>query len=444
MKKTINPARTLILGFLSIITIGSVLLMMPFSTVGDISAVDAVFTATSAVCVTGLIVKDTPRDFTLTGQIIIMILIQLGGLGYMTSATIISLVIGKKIGLGERLIMKEALNVLSLEGVVRFTRAVLFVTLLCELSGAFLLSLRFMQDYTLPQAFYYGLFHAVSAFNNAGFSLFSDNLMQYRGDVTVNLVISLLIIFGGIGFIVISELYQYRKKKVFRISVHTRIVLTTTAFLILFGSVLIYFFEHANPSTFQDMSLREKILSSFFASVTPRTAGFNTLDYSVMRLDTLFLTIILMFIGASPGGTGGGVKTTSFAVILASLASIIRSMRDTVIFRRRIPVETVAKSHLLVMLALLFVIIVSLVIIRLEDTTYMKSMFEVTSAFGTVGLSTGDGGVRSLSAIFSPAGKLLISFTMFAGRLGPLTLAIAVVRRKEEMFRYPEGNVIIG
>lgn len=444
MKKHLNPARTLIFGFLAIITIGSVLLMMPFSTVNSISAVDAVFTATSAVCVTGLIVKDTPQDFTTTGQIIIMLLIQLGGLGYMTSATIIALVIGKKIGLGERLIMKQALNVLNLEGIVRFTRAVLFVTLICEFTGALLLSLRFMKDYEMPQAVYYGVFHSVSAFNNAGFSLFSDNLMQYRGDLTVNLVISTLIIIGGIGFIVISDLYNYRKKRVFRISVHTRIVLTTTFFLILTGSVLVYFFEHSNPHTFQDFSLKEKILSSYFASVSPRTAGFNTLDYSAMRLETLFLTIILMFIGASPGSTGGGIKTTVFAIILVSLASIIRNMRDTVIFKRRIPIETVSKAHLLVMLALIFVIIMSLVIIRLEDTTYMKAMFEVTSAFGTVGLSIGDGGVRSLSAIFSPVGKLLISFAMFAGRLGPLTLAIALVSRKEEMFRYPEGNVIIG
>jgi trk system potassium uptake protein TrkH len=327
---------------------------------------------------------------------------------------------------------------------VRFTKAVLIMTLLCECTGALFLSFRFMKDYALPEAVYYGIFHSVSAFNNAGFSLFSDNLMQYRGDITVNLVISTLVIIGGIGFIVISDLYNYWKKNVFRISVHTRIVLTTTIFLILTGSVLIYFFEHSNPYTFQDFSLKEKVLSSYFASVSPRTAGFNTLDYSAMRLETLFLTIILMFIGASPGSTGGGIKTTVFAIILVSLASIIRNMRDTVIFKRRIPIETVSKAHLLVMLALIFVIIMSLVIIRIEDTTYMKAMFEVTSAFGTVGLSIGDGGVRSLSAIFSPVGKLLISFAMFTGRLGPLTLAIALVSRKEEMFRYPEGNVIIG
>ncbi len=444
MKKQINPARTLILGFLSIIVIGSVLLMMPFSTVNAISPVDAIFTATSAVCVTGLIVKDTPRDFTTAGQIIIMLLIQIGGLGYMTSATIISLVIGKKIGLGERLIMKEALNVINLEGIVRFTKAVLLMTLLFEFAGAVFLSIRFMDSRSIPEAIYYGIFHSISAFNNAGFSLFSDNLMHYRGDVTVNFVISTLIITGGIGFIVVSDLYNYWKKKVFRISVHTKIVLVTTFFLILAGTVLIYYFEHTNPDTFQNLSLKERLLASYFASVSPRTAGFNTIDYSSMKIETLFLTIILMFIGASPGSTGGGIKTTVFAIVLASMVSIIRSMRDTVIFKRRISLETISKAHLLVVFGLLFVIIMSLIVIRLEHTTYLASMFEVTSAFGTVGLSVGDGGVRSLSAVFSPIGKLLISFAMFAGRLGPLTLAVAVISKKEEMFRYPEGNVVIG
>jgi trk system potassium uptake protein TrkH len=444
VKRIFNPARTLILGFLSIIAIGTVLLMMPFSTVSVISPVDALFTSTSAVCVTGLIVKDTPRDFTTAGQIIIMLLIQIGGLGYMTSATVISLMIGKKIGLGERLIMKEALNVLNVGGMVRFTKAVLFMTLIFEVSGSVFLTFRFLQEQTLPKAIYYGIFHSISAFNNAGFSLYSDNLMHYRGDVIVNAVIATLVIVGGLGFIVISDLYSYWKKKVFRISVHTKIVLMTTTFLILAGTVLIYYFERSNPATFQHLSLKERILSSCFASISPRTAGFNTIDYSSMRIETLFLTIILMFIGASPGGTGGGVKTTAFAIVMASMLSIIRSMRDTVIFRRRIPLETVSKSHLLIVLALLFVIIMSLFVIRIEDTTYLKSMFEVTSAFGTVGLSMGDGGARSLSAIFSSMGKLLICFAMFAGRLGPLTLAVAIISKKEERFRYPEGNVIIG
>lgn len=444
MKNYLNPARILILGFLSFIAVGTILLMMPFATVHGISFHDALFTSTSAVCVTGLIVKDTPNDFTTAGQLVILLLIQIGGLGYMTSATIISLMIGKKIGLGERLIMKEALNVLNVEGIVRFTKGVLLVTLFFESIGAILLSIRFMADFDTGRAIYYGIFHAISAFNNAGFSLFSDSLLRYKGDASINAVISVLVITGGIGFIVLSDFYNYWRKRIFMLSIHTKVVLTTTAVLTLGGAVLIFFFEYSNPGTLQPMSLKEKVLASFFASVTPRTAGFNTVDYSVMRIETLFLTMILMFIGASPGSTGGGLKTTTFAIAVAGLCAIIRNLRDTVMFRRRVPSEAVSKAYLLVVLALFFIIVISLVIIRLEHKIYLSSMFEVTSAFGTVGLSVGDGGARSLSALFSPFGKLLISFAMFAGRLGPLTLAVAVTKKREEMFRYPEGRIIIG
>lgn len=418
--------------------------MLPFSTPKGISIVDALFTSTSAVCVTGLIVLDTPNDFTTAGQIIIMLLIQFGGLGYMTSATIISLMIGKRIGLGERLIMKEALNVLSLEGIVRFTKAVLLITVLFELTGALLLSLRFALDYPLGEALFYGLFHAVSAFNNAGFSTFSDNLMKYRGDVIINLVITSLIILGGIGFIVISDVYAFARKRVLKISLHSKIVLTTTAILIVAGAVIIFLFELGNPFSFGQMTLGEQVLVSYFASVTPRTAGFNTVDYSTLRLETLFLTIILMFIGASPGSTGGGVKTSTFAVMIMALWATLRSRRDTVMFRRRISQEVVSRAFLLVTLSFVLVVIVTFFIIRGEDTKYLSTLFEVTSAFGTVGLSIGDGGVRSLSALFTEFGKVMISLTMFAGRLGPLTVGVALIRQTEERFRYPEGRIILG
>ncbi len=444
LTKKLNPSQILVIGFLAIILTGTGLLMLPFSTPKGISFVDALFTSTSAVCVTGLIVLDTPNEFTTAGQIIIMLLIQFGGLGYMTSATIISLMIGKRIGLGERLIMKEALNVLSLEGVVRFTKAVLLITVLFELTGALLLSLRFSLDYPLGEAFFYGLFHAVSAFNNAGFSTFSENLMKYRGDIIINLVITSLIILGGIGFIVISDVYAFARKRVLKLSFHSKVVLTTTAILIVAGAVIIFLFELGNPLTFGQMTLREQILVSYFASVTPRTAGFNTVDYSTLRLDTLFLTIILMFIGASPGSTGGGVKTSTFAVMIMALWATLRSRRDTVMFRRRISQDVVSRAFLLITLAFILVVVVTFNIIRGEDTKYLSTLFEVTSAFGTVGLSIGDGGVRSLSALFTPFGKIMISLTMFAGRLGPLTVGVALIRKTEERFRYPEGRVILG
>jgi trk system potassium uptake protein TrkH len=433
-----------VIGFLSFILIGALLLMLPFSSTKGCSFVDAVFTSTSAVCVTGLIVKDTPNDFTLFGHLVILSLIQLGGLGYMTSATILFFIIGKKIGIGERLIMKEELHALGVEGIVRFTKGILKFTLLFELTGTLILTARFLRDFELKDAFLYGLFHSVSAFNNAGFSLFSDNLIRYRGDIVINLTVTTLIIMGGIGFIVISDLYRLQRGEVKRLSQHTKIVLTTTAILILVGASLIYIFETSNPHTFETMTLKERILSSYFSAVAPRTAGYNTLNYSILRTETLFLTIILMFVGASPGGTGGGVKTSTFAIVIANLCATMRGLHSTVLFKRRAPSEMVSKSFLIVTLGAVFCTVITLYIIRSEDIKYLEAMFEVTSAFGTVGLSVGDGGVRSLSAIFSSAGKFFISLTMFVGRLGPLTLAVAIVRPKEERFKYPEGEVMIG
>ena len=444
MKIKLSPPQILVLGFFSVILIGAILLTLPISNTKGCSFIDALFTSTSAVCVTGLNIKDTPNDFTFFGQIIILLLIQIGGLGYMTSATIIALLIGKKIGLTERLTIKEGLNVETLEGIVRFTKGVLLFTCIFELSGALILSIRFLPDYPFQDAFWYGLFHAVSAFNNAGFSLFSDNLMRYRGDITVNVIITTLIIVGGIGFIVVRDIYHFQRKEVIKLSQHTKIVLTTTAILIIVGAVSIYLLEATNPKTFMNMPFHEKILVSYFSSVTPRTAGFNTVDYSLLRPETLFLTIILMFIGASPGSTGGGVKTSTFAVVIASLYATIRGITHTVLFKRRVPADTVSKSFLLITLAAILCTISTHFIITTQNAQYLSAMFEVTSAFGTVGLSVGDGGVKSLSALFSPIGKLAISFTMFVGRLGPLTLAIALTKKAEERFKYPEGRVIIG
>lgn len=444
MKRHLTPPQIIVLGFLSVIIIGTILLTIPFSSTKACSFVDAVFTSTSAVCVTGLIVKDTPNDFTLFGQLVILSLIKIGGLGYMTSASIIFLLIGKRIGIGERLIMREELHTLSLEGIVKFTKGVLKFSFLFEFTGALILTLRFLQDFELKDAILYGVFHSVSAFNNAGFSLFSDNLVRYRGDIVVNLTITTLIIIGGIGFIVISNLYRFQKKEAPRLTQHTKIVLVTTAVLILAGTFLIYFFEISNPHTFEKMTSKERILSSYFSAVTPRTAGYNILDYSLMRTETLFLTIILMFIGASPGGTGGGIKTSTFAVVITSLCATMRSLQSTVIFKRRVPSDIVSKSFLIVTLAGIFCTVITLYIIRSEDIKYLDAMFEVISAFGTVGLSVGDGGVRSLSALFTPVGKLLISLSMFVGRLGPLTLAIAIVRAREERYKFPEGKVMIG
>lgn len=444
MKKHLSPGQVLVIGFLSFILIGALLLMLPISNTKGCSFVDALYTATSAVCVTGLIVKDIPNDFTLFGQMVILLLIQLGGLGYMTSATLIFLMIGKKIGIGDRLVMKEALNLISVEGIVKFTKGIIVFTLFFETIGALILTIKFLNYFEFKKALLYGIFHSISAFNNAGFSLFSDNLIRFRGDAAVNITITTLVITGGIGFIVISDLYNRVRGKAAQLMQHTKIVISVTAMLIIAGALLIYFFESSDPQAFKDMTLKESAFVSYFAAVAPRTAGFNTVDYSLLKAETLYLTIMLMFIGASPGSTGGGVKTSTFAIVIASLWSSIRGLRDVVMFRRRIPYEMISKSLLLVVLAGLFCAMCTLFVIKTQNVKSLDAMFEVVSAFGTVGLSVGDGGARSLSALFSDAGKLLVSFIMLAGRVGPITLAIAFVGQKEENFRYPEGKVMIG
>lgn len=455
MNTNLSPPRVLALGFLGLILAGTVLLLLPISTHKGCSVIDAFFTATSAVCVTGLIVKDTPVDFTVFGQLVIMLLIQVGGLGYMTSATIIPIITGRKIGLGERVLMKEALNALTTEGVVRFTKVVFKVTLFLEVCGALFLSATFIPDHGIVKGVYYGIFHSISAFNNAGFSLFPDSLISYRTNVPVNLVIAALIILGGIGYFVISDVYAYLNKEVRRLTQHTKLVISTSAVLIALGTLAVLLFEHGNHGTIANDPMGDRILSSFFSSVTARTAGFNTLDFSKMRQVTLFTMMLFMFIGAAPGSTAGGVKVTTFSAIMLSLWATIRGKTQAVVFHRTLPEHTVFRAFTIVALSSIFVASAALALLYAEESTgdvynYLVDsanrsyIFEVISAFGTVGLSVGDGGSRSLSALFSPAGKFVIAVTMFFGRLGPLTLAFAMLKGEKERVRYPDGKVIIG
>src|SRR4030066_1953897 len=446
--KNWTPSQVLAGGFLAVILAGTLFLALPFSASNGVSIglLDAFFTSVSSVCVTGLIVKDTPVDFSIFGQIIIMLLVQLGGLGYMTSASVIYLIAGKRIGLAERLIMRESLNVLSMEGLVRFTKGVLFITLAIEGIAAIIFSIRFSHDYSYVKALYLGIFHSVTSFNNAGFSLFSDNLMGYRGDIVINTVIMVNIILGGIGFIIYSDLYRYMKKEIQNLSLHTKLTLTTSFLLILGGAVLLFLFEsYDSPNIMQGASLSDGILESLFHSVSARTAGFNTVDVGKMAVDSIFVLIVLMVIGASPGSTGGGIKTTTFAIMMVALWSAVRGRQDSTIFRRRISVELVAKAFLLTTMVTIIIIISTTLLLLTENMSLMQTLFEVSSAFGTVGLSTGDGGVLSLSALFSTAGKIIISVTMYTGRLGPLLLSIAIVKGMyPQRYRYPEGKIIIG
>jgi trk system potassium uptake protein TrkH len=440
-KINLSPPQILVTGFAIIILLGALLLMLPISsTTGEtLPFVDALFTATSATCVTGLVVVDTGTYFSTFGQVVIVLLIQIGGLGFMTMATLFSLVLKRKISLKDRLILQEAMNQNSVEGIVRLIRKVLLYSLVIESSAALMFAIRWSFDMPIGRALYFGVWHAVSMFNNAGFDLFGEyqSFTKYVADPIVNFVAMFLIVSGGIGFIVLSDVFEFRKRR--KLSLHSKVVLSMTSVLIVIGALVIFIFEFTNSRTLAQLSWSGKIWGSFFQSVTPRTAGANTLDIGSLRQATQFFMIILMFIGASPGSTGGGIKTTTFTILVGSVGSMIRGRTDLVLFRYRMAGERVFKALTITMLALFLVLAVAMVLSTTEDASFLSILFETTSAFGTVGLTMG------LTGKLTVIGKIIISFTMFAGRLGPLTLAYALGPKKgKELYRHPEGKIIIG
>jgi trk system potassium uptake protein TrkH len=451
--RPLSPARLLAVSFGGLIAAGTLLLSLPVAVEpgAHITPVDALFTATSAVCVTGLIVVDTPRVFSTFGEVVLLLLIQLGGLGYMTISTVAAALIGRRPSLQERLTLQESLNIDTLEGIVRFAWTVAATALAFEAVGAMLLTARFVWDYPLGRAAYLGIFHAVSAFNNAGFSLFSDNLMGYRGDLTVNLVVPLLIICGGLGFLVLKEVRGWLSggdllRSFGKMSVHSRVVLVLTAALVTSATLLLLVLEGSNPRTLGNLPPGEAIAAAWFQAVTPRTAGFNTVDIGAMTPAALFLLMVLMFIGAAPGSTGGGVKVTTFGVTVAALWATLRGRREPIVFGRRIPAETIGRAFLVSLIGFLLLNVTAGVLLVTEHRDLLPTLFETTSAFGTVGLSMGQAGSPlSLAGHFSVTGRLLLTAMMFVGRVGPLTLAFAVVgRRPEVRVRYPEAKVSIG
>ncbi|MEK3658087.1 Trk family potassium uptake protein [Paenibacillus odorifer] len=431
----------MVLGFASIILIGALLLMLPISSTSGnaVSFIDALFTATSATCVTGLVVLDTGTTFTIFGKTVIMVLIQVGGLGFMTMATLFAMMMKRKISLRDRLILQEAMNQGSMEGIVRLIRRVLIYSLVIEGCAAVLLSIRWAFDMPLGKAIYFGIFHAVSMFNNAGFDIFGDfrSLTDYVYDPLVNIVVMFLIVSGGIGFIVMSDLVEFRVKR--KLSLHSKVVLSTTAGLILIGALVIFIFEFTNQRTLGNLNFGGKILSAFFQSVSPRTAGANTVDIAGLRQASQFFMVILMFIGASPGSTGGGVKTTTFTIMIGAVIAMLRGREDVVLFRYRLAQERIYKALTLTLLALLLVLTVSMLLSTTEDSNFLAILFETTSAFATVGLTMG------LTPELSIFGKILICLTMFAGRLGPLTLVYALgPKQGKPLYKHPEGKIIIG
>ncbi len=442
-RKDLNPAQILVLGFAAVILIGGLLLNLPIASVNGVSVgfVNAIFTATSAVCVTGLAVVDTGTHWTLFGKIVILLLIQVGGLGFMTMTTTLAFVMGKKISLKSRLIMQEAFNQSNFAGIVRLTQYVMIVTLTIEGIAALILMTRFVPLYGWKTGIFYGIFHSVSAFCNAGFDLVGDfrSLMPFVGDPIINFTIMSLIISGGLGFAVITEIVSFKRFRKF--SLHAKVVISMTIALILSGFILILLFEYNNPDTLGPLSLPNKLIAALFQSVTPRTAGFNTLDMSKYSISAQLLTIILMFIGGSPGSTAGGIKTTTFGLIIAQVMSVILGKEDTEVYKKRIPIDLINKALALFSVAMFFVLMVTM-ILSLTETghSFMELIFETTSALATVGLTLG------ITTSLTVPGKLLIAFTMFAGRLGPLTLITALARRqmKRSKIRYPEGKILVG
>ena len=444
----LSPSQFLIISFAALVGVGALLLMLPLasSTGQSLRPMDALFTATSAVCVTGLIVLDTPADFSLFGQIVILALIQIGGLGYMTIATVLLITLGRRIGLRARLVIQETLSAFSLEGLIGFIIGIVQFAFLVELFGAVLLTLRYFVDMDLGKAIYYGIFHSISAFNNAGFSLFSNSMIDYRSDLFVNVVIMTLIILGGVGFLVYQDVLRFLRKEILRLSTHTKVVLVTTIVLILFGWAGILLFEHRNPQTLQALSWADQGLSALFQTVSGRTAGFSSIDVSLLGTPTLYLLVLLMFVGGGPGSAAGGIKVTTLAIMVVSLWSTMRGHHENVtLFHRRLPSHIIAKAFFLAAMGMILVTGVTLLLLYSEGRTMLNTLFEVTSAAGTVGMSIGDGGGLSFCALFSDFGKGVIVTTMFLGRIGPLAIGITSLEHpRHERVRYPEGKVIIG
>lgn len=436
-----TPAQILISTFALLIACGGFLLSLPIaSKVEPLGYLDALFTATSAVCVTGLVVVDTFTQFTFFGQVVIIILIQLGGLGLMTMATMMAILLGKRISFRNRLIMQEALNQFALEGMVRLVKAVGLVTFLFEGLGAFILALRFVPDYGWPQGLWYGIFHSISAFCNAGFDLLGGfrNLAPYASDWVVNLVVIALIISGGIGFSVIAEIWHKRHAKTqHALSLHTRLVLLITLLLIVFGTMFILIVEW--DKVLSGFSPSDKLLVALFQAVSPRTAGFSTIPLDTLHSATVLMIILLMFVGASPGSTGGGIKTTTFGTLIALVVSSVRGHDEVRLFGRRIPDDIVKRSVAIIVIGFTLVLTVTMVISLSDGLPFMPVLFEATSAFGTVGLSLG------ITPMLTPIAKVALSFTMFAGRVGPMSLALALAHdRINARIRYPEERIIVG
>ena len=435
----ITSFQIIILGFFSIIIIGSLLLMLPFATreAGGASLSDALFTATSAVCVTGLVVRDTATYWSVFGQGVILLLIQIGGMGIVTVAVSVAAVSGKKIGLMQRSTMQEAISAHHVGGIVRLTKFILKTALFIELGGAALLAYPFCRDFGFPKGIWYALFHSVSAFCNAGFDLTGakepfSSLTSYSSDVLVNITVIMLIVIGGIGFLTWEDI-KNNKWHIRRYRMQSKVILSVTGILIVLPALYFFFGE------FSDKPMGERILSSLFQSVTPRTAGFNTASLADMSQTGQMLVIILMLIGGSPGSTAGGMKTTTFAVLLASALSVFRRHEHTHFFKRRITEVAVKNAATVFLMYLVLFLGGGMIISRIENIPLLTSVFETASAIGTVGLSLG------ITARLGAVSRIILTVLMFLGRVGGLTLVFAATMgARANTPKYPQEKITVG
>ncbi len=440
-KKQMSPSRKLILGFLLVIIVGVFLLMLPFSLKEgkSLSPLEALFTVVSAVCVTGLSVVDVAEVFSPVGDAILIAFIQIGGLGVMTFSSIVFLLAGQKMTLYTRILLKEERNANSVGEILNFVRLMLLTVFIIESIGAVILMHEFRKIMPYEQAVYYGIFHSISAFCNAGFSLFSNNLENFRGNPVISLTISYLIILGGMGFAIINSFIMMIRKGVSRFTLTSKLAIQISMILTFGGAILFFLLEFSNSATLFPLPWSEKIIASIFQSVTLRTAGFNTIPLSNLRSATVFMACIWMLIGASPGSTGGGIKTTTLGVILFYVIGIIRGKEHVEIFNRRLDWDVMNKALALLVVSLSYIALVILLLLVIEPFSMEKIVFEVVSAFGTVGLTMG------ITPYLTVTSKLIIIVTMFIGRLGPMTIALALgEKKKKARVQYPKEDILIG
>ena len=435
--KRFSPPAILATVYAVFILLGAVLLRLPFSHQGEVTFSDTLFTAASAVTVTGLIVVDTGSAYTVTGQIIIALLIQLGGLGLMTFAAMLLSMLGLSFAMPQRMMLRDELGETSLSDLGRLVRVVILVALLCEALGTAIMMTVFVPEFGWAMGTWQAIFHAISAFNNAGFSLFADSLMGYVADPVINLTITTMFIVGGLGFVVLADLYQ--KRSWLHLTLHSKLMLTGTAALILWAWGMFMVLEWNNPGTLAGLDgTGTRVLASWFQAVTPRTAGFNTLDYAAMETPTTIMTITLMLVGGGPSSTAGGIKVTTLIVLALATLAFFRRQERLNIFGRSLGVEEIMKVLALTALSLFLVLIGLFLVSFTYRGDFLDLLFEVTSAFGTVGLS------RGATGELDTWGRLFIIVIMFVGRLGPLTLGFFLATRSMPRVRYPDGRVYLG